>query len=195
MSTEESFGMALSRDGSGSTNTPVAAISQLPKLSGDELNTPGANGNVARQITLTQILTQDGSVTTAVVTLDRGAPPSEAPPPPDRSSGGSESMPPHTIGLIVGITVGIVVLLLLIACCCVVAHRRYADGDSDHTSDGRREECPDGTGPAPAMYRYPREYQRSAWRFPRSIPPPTLRPGQMPDYRATEFPQTWNANT
>ena len=185
--------MALSWDDLGSTNPPVTAISQVPKLIGDESDTPGANNNVARQIILTQTLTQDGSITTAVVTLDRGAPPTEAPPPPDRSSGASGSMPPHTIGLIVGITVGIVVLLLMIACCCVVARRRYADNDSNGDADIPGEEHTDEMGPAPPGYRY--YTYRTPWRFPRSIPPPTLLPGEMANYRATEHPQTWTVRT
>ena len=177
--------MALSWDDLGSTNPPVTAISQVPKLIGDESDTPGANNNVARQIILTQTLTQDGSITTAVVTLDRGAPPTEAPPPPDRSSGASGSLPPHTIGLIVGITVGIVVLLLMIACCCVVARRRYADDSSD------------GTDRPGAEYRGEMVYYtgRTPWRFPWSIPPPTIIPGQPAEYRATDDPQTWTVRT
>lgn len=168
---------------SGSTATPVTMISQVPTSNGSQPDTPAANSNVARQITLTQTLTKDGFITTAVVTLDRGTPPSEAPPPPDPSTRGSGGMPSNTIGLIVGITVGIVVLFLAVAC-CVIARRRSAASDSDDEySEIVWVETP--TGPTPMTYEYMREARRTGWRFPRSIPPPTLRPGERPVYRAT----------
>ena len=165
--------------------TPVTMTSQVPTSNGNQLDIPTANSNVARQITLTQTLTKDGFITTAVVTLDRGAPPSEAPPPPDPSTRGSGSMPSNTVGLIVGITVGIVVLFLAVAC-CVIARRRSAASDSDDDYDPDLwEEYTGPMGPAPVTYGYTRQGQRTGWRFPRSIPPPTLRPGERPVYRAT----------
>ncbi|RYP45248.1 hypothetical protein DL768_008364 [Monosporascus sp. mg162] len=106
----------MPRDGS---TTLVTAVSQMP-MHGDQT----ANVVKPRQVTLTQTLTNAGSTSTAIVTLDRGGPPTEAPPPPDRGPWDSGGLPPRTVGVIVGCSVGGLFLILLIYCCCIAAYRR-----------------------------------------------------------------------
>ncbi len=172
------------RDSNRST-TPVAAISQVPTT-----NDSDRDGNkIGRQVTLTQTLTNGGTVTTAVVTLDRGAPPSETPSSPGRESTSGGGMAPQTIGIIVGCSLGFVVLVLVIFCYCVAMHRRFGGSDDESEEEGDASD----SGPMPDMYRGTGEVPRVMWQFPWSIPPPTLRPGQMPVYRVRPPPQQWTA--
>ncbi|RYO94717.1 hypothetical protein DL766_009603 [Monosporascus sp. MC13-8B] len=114
----------------GST-TLVTAVNQMP-MHGDKI----VNVAKPRQVTLTQTLTNAGSTSTAIVTLDRGGPPTEAPPPPDRGAWDSGGLPPRTVGVIVGCSVGALFLILLIYCCCIAAYRRrVADYASDVSSE------------------------------------------------------------
>ncbi|RYP13866.1 hypothetical protein DL765_006654 [Monosporascus sp. GIB2] len=163
----------------GST-TLVTAVSQMP-MHGDQ----PVNFAKPRQVTLTQTLTNAGSTSTAIVTLDRGGPPTEAPPPPDRGAWDSGGLPPRTVGVIVGCSVGALFLILLIYCCCIAAYRRRVADYASDASPTPDEISDDGRTGRPA--RVP---------FPWSIPPPTVRrPGQMAsNYRARPPPPQWTAN-
>ncbi|KAI1246237.1 hypothetical protein MGN70_013134 [Eutypa lata] len=192
-----------SRDSSRSTAAPVAAVSQLPASNnsdGSSSNYANANVNfAARQITLTQTLTNGGSITTAIVTLDRGTPPTETAAPSDQESSSaaasSGGMPPQTIGIIVGCSVGVVVLILAVALCCVAMRRRAAAAAAAAYSDGYSDDDRSGMGQPPGMYLGPGGMQmQRPWQFPRSIPPPTLRPGEMPYYRARAPPRQYTAH-
>ncbi|OTA96798.1 hypothetical protein M434DRAFT_27413 [Hypoxylon sp. CO27-5] len=73
-----------------------------------------------RQVTLTQTVTYADYTSTAVVTLDRGSPPTDSPAPPGWSSGAtsSDGLGQQQIGIIVGCVLGAVVLGIVIWCCC-----------------------------------------------------------------------------
>ncbi|RYP77518.1 hypothetical protein DL771_001091 [Monosporascus sp. 5C6A] len=144
-----------------------------------------ANAAKPRQVTLTQTLTNAGSTSTAIVTLGRGGPPTEAPQPPDRGPWDSGGLPPRTVAVIVGCSVGALFLILLIYCCCIAAYRRRVPGYASDVSPGPNDIHEDGRTGRPLRASFP-------W----SIPPPTVRrPGQMAsNYRARPPPPRWTAN-
>ncbi|KAH9897105.1 hypothetical protein F4778DRAFT_244541 [Xylariomycetidae sp. FL2044] len=140
---------------------------------------------IARQVVLTQTITNLGGTTTAVVTLDRGSPPTDAPPPPSHGSTDSDGLTQAQIGIIVGCCLGAVLVALIVWLCCIVTRRRrayrlyleaYLDEMGEFTS-------------AASMITIPPP-RRSYWPpFPRSIPPPPF-----PSYRARVPPQRYTSH-
>ncbi|KAI1372446.1 hypothetical protein F4677DRAFT_263013 [Hypoxylon crocopeplum] len=135
-----------------------------------------------RQVTLTQTITYPDSTTTAVVTLDRGSPPTDSPP-PNWSAGAasSDGLGQQQIGIIVGCCIGAVVVGIIIWCCCTnrCGCTPYSVYEDDHSIE---YVYPDEVVQVP---RPPRSY----WpRFPRSIPPPPV-----PTYRARDTGPHWTA--
>ncbi|KAI1407527.1 hypothetical protein F5Y13DRAFT_174620 [Hypoxylon sp. FL1857] len=136
-----------------------------------------------RQVTLTQTITYPDSTSTAVVTLDRGAPPTDSPA-PGWSSGAasSDGLGQQQIGIIVGCVLGAVVLGIVLWCCCTnrcgcTPYTVYEDDRSDLST---YEEVTEVPRPARTYWSY----------FPRSIPPPVV-----PDYVANDDndPPRWTA--
>ncbi|KAI1778771.1 hypothetical protein F4818DRAFT_402427 [Hypoxylon cercidicola] len=121
-----------------------------------------------RQVTLTQIITYPDSTTTAVVTLDRGTPPTDTPAPSwSAGAASSDGLGQTQIGIIVGCCLGAVVLGIVIWCCCT--RRCGCTPYSIYEGEDSTEE----------VVFYPREMtqviqpRRSYYPpFPRSIPPP-----------------------
>ncbi|KAI1803943.1 hypothetical protein F4811DRAFT_522283 [Daldinia bambusicola] len=137
---------------------------------------------VGRQVTLTQTITYPDATSTAVVTLDRGAPPTESPAPNwNAGAASSDGLSQQQIGIIVGCCIGAAVLGIVIWCCCTNRcgcrpYSIYNDGDEDVTyfSDDMEQVA------------WP---ERSYWpSFPRSIPPPVI-----PTYVATDTSPEWMA--
>ncbi|KAI2470720.1 hypothetical protein F4781DRAFT_166516 [Annulohypoxylon bovei var. microspora] len=126
-----------------------------------------------RQVIITQTITSPDSTSTALVTLDRGGPPTSSPA-PSWSSGAasSDGLGQTQIGIIVGCCIGALVLGIVIWCCCTkrCGCTRYTVYEDDQVEE---------------VY-YPDEMtgvtrpKRSWPRFPRSIPPPIVE-----DYVAT----------
>ncbi|KAI0172969.1 hypothetical protein GGR52DRAFT_546849 [Hypoxylon sp. FL1284] len=136
-----------------------------------------------RQVTLTQIITYPDSTSTAVVTLDRGQPPTSSPA-PNWSAGAasSDGLGQEQIGIIVGCIIGAVVLGIVIWCCCT----RRCGCSSYSVSD-------DGGSRDEVIYEYEQaditQPRKSYWPpFPRSIPPPPT-----PTYLATDIGPRWTA--
>ncbi|KAI2615414.1 hypothetical protein GGR54DRAFT_642437 [Hypoxylon sp. NC1633] len=125
-----------------------------------------------RQVTLTQTITYPDSTTTAVVTLDRGGPPTDSPA-PNWSAGAvsSDGLGQQQIGIVVGCCIGAVVLGIIIWCCCTgrcgcAPYRTY---ENPHSSDEY-------------FYTEITRPQRTYFpRFPQSIPPPST-----PSYTARD---------
>ncbi|KAI0107903.1 hypothetical protein F4776DRAFT_413465 [Hypoxylon sp. NC0597] len=134
-----------------------------------------------RQVTLTQTVTYADHTTTAVVTLDRGSPPTDSAAPPGWSSGAasSDGLGQQQIGIIVGCVLGAVVLGIVIWCCCT---KRCGCAPYTIYEEDRGEMSYYATD----IPRPPRTYPR----FPRSIPPPVI-----PDYVANDSndPPQWTA--
>ncbi|OTA98243.1 hypothetical protein M426DRAFT_17617 [Hypoxylon sp. CI-4A] len=118
---------------------------------------------------------------TAVVTLDRGIPPTSSATPSDWSAGAasSDGLGQQQIGIIVGCCIGAVVLGIILWCCCTKRcgcspYRVYEDEQTSEvyiiTDDLAEVSQP----------------QRSWPRFPRSIPPPLV-----PTYVARDTRPQW----
>lgn len=135
-----------------------------------------------RQVTLTQIITYPDATTTAVVTLDRGTPPTSSPA-PDWSAGAAstDGLGQEQIGIIVGCCIGALVLGIVIWCCCT---RRCGCTSYSVYEDDNTEEVvfypPVDEIPQPRRPYYP--------PFPRSIPPPPT-----PNYTAVDNNIRWTA--
>ncbi|KAI1137597.1 hypothetical protein F5Y05DRAFT_75432 [Hypoxylon sp. FL0543] len=128
-----------------------------------------------RQVTLTQTITYPDATSTAVVTLDRGGPPTESPA-PGWSSGAasSDGLGQQQIGIIVGCILGVVVLAIVIWCCCT---RRC--GCAPYTVYEEDRSNLDYYDNLTVEVSRP---QRTLWPvFPRSITPPPV-----PDYVAND---------
>ncbi|KAI1500608.1 hypothetical protein F5X99DRAFT_385381 [Biscogniauxia marginata] len=140
----------------------------------------------ARQVTLTQTITNADSTITAIVTLDRGDPPSStpsnAPSTPPLESATSDGVTQQQFGIIIGTCLGAVALVLLIWLCCVVRRRRRAYINYLNDLDQISEEniTVTETVQPPRTSYYP--------PFPHSIPPPVV-----PVYRARAPTQAWTA--
>lgn len=137
-----------------------------------------------RQVTLTQIITYPDSTTTAVVTLDRGTPPTESPAPGwSAGAASSDGLGQAQIGIIVGCCIGAVVIGIVIWCCCTrrcgctpysVFEREDRSDEVIYYIDETTEVTP------PRRSYYP--------PFPRSIPPPAT-----PTYLANDTTPQWTA--
>ncbi|KAK6956096.1 hypothetical protein Daesc_001366 [Daldinia eschscholtzii] len=116
-----------------------------------------------RQVTLTQTITYPDATSTALVTLDRGAPPTDSPAPTwSAGAASSDGLGQQQIGIIVG--------------CGCKPYSVYHEGDHDviYFSDDMEEVA---------------RPERSYWpRFPRSISPPIV-----PTYVATDTGPQWTA--
>ncbi|KAI1296439.1 hypothetical protein F5Y03DRAFT_387098 [Xylaria venustula] len=141
-----------------------------------------------RQV-ITQTITNDGYITTAVVTLG-SSDPSSAPSAPSSGSPGSNSVSPTDIGIIIGSLVGALIVGLAIWLCCITNRR---EEDYEYQDEGQMAAYDDAIQPP----------SRSYWpRFPKSIPPPAVPtytaipiqrsyPGSYP---RTSYPRTYTAN-
>ncbi|KAL7621717.1 hypothetical protein AAE478_009044 [Parahypoxylon ruwenzoriense] len=141
---------------------------------------------IRRQVTLTQTITYPDLTTTAVVTLDRGGPPTDSPTPPSWSAGDTSSggLSQQQIGIIVGCLVGALVLGILLWCCCTnrCGCQRYSVYDDDSDQAYYQAYYQDDT----TEITHPR---RTYWpSFPQSIPPPA-----QPTYVATDAGPGWTA--
>ncbi|KAI8960252.1 hypothetical protein F5Y11DRAFT_330641 [Daldinia sp. FL1419] len=137
-----------------------------------------------RQVTLTQTITYPDATSTAVVTLDRGTPPTTTPAPSwDAGAASSDGLGQQEIGIIVGCCIGALVLGIILWCCCTKRcgcrpYSLYNEGDREviYFSDDMEE----------SSITQP---QRSYWPgFPRSISPPAV-----PTYIATDTGPQWTA--
>ncbi|KAI1474753.1 hypothetical protein K445DRAFT_301214 [Daldinia sp. EC12] len=135
-----------------------------------------------RQVTLTQTITYPDATSTALVTLDRGAPPTDSPAPTwSAGAASSDGLGQQQIGIIVGCCIGAAVLGIVLWCCCTnrcgcKPYSVYNEGDHDviYFSDDMEEIA---------------RPERSYWpRFPRSISPPVV-----PTYVATDTGPQWTA--
>lgn len=133
-----------------------------------------------RQVTLTQTITNGGSVRTAVVTLDRGGPPTDAPAPPSRGDSTSSGLTQEQLGIILGCTLGALTLLIIVWFCVSIGRRRRPP--SDYDSDSYMSH----TGSSVSSINPPR---RTGWPQWRSIPPPVV-----PTYRARPRSPGWRAS-
>ncbi|KAI0376944.1 hypothetical protein F5Y04DRAFT_285361 [Hypomontagnella monticulosa] len=134
---------------------------------------------VERQVTLTQTITYPDYTTTAIVTLDRGAPPTDSPAPSwSAGAASSDGLGQQQIGIIVGCCIGAALLGVVLWCCCTnrcgcTPVTIYDDSDEYYSDEVVEIQRPRGT----------------YWpRFPRSISPPPV-----PTYIATDPPR-WTAN-
>ncbi|KAI1399231.1 hypothetical protein F4819DRAFT_465661 [Hypoxylon fuscum] len=135
---------------------------------------PGEPSFAKRQVTLTQTITYPDATTTAVVTLDRGSPPTSTPAP--SWSGGaasSDGLQQEQIGIIVGCLVGAAVVGIILWCCCTrrCGCTRYSVYDNPNASVEYFYTPPAVTQPRSTYWP----------AFPRSIPPPPT-----PTYVATD---------
>ncbi|KAI2619799.1 hypothetical protein GGS26DRAFT_595202 [Hypomontagnella submonticulosa] len=151
------------------TTSVVTAVQELPSV-------------VRRQVTLTQIITYPDSTTTAIVTLDRGAPPTDSPAPGwSAGAASSDGLGQQQIGIIVGCCIGAALLGVVLWCCCTgrcgcTPFTVYEDdADVYYYSESDVVEVP----------RPPRTHLR----FPHSLAPPSV-----PTYVATDMAPQWTAN-
>ncbi|KAI1765700.1 hypothetical protein GGR53DRAFT_255802 [Hypoxylon sp. FL1150] len=137
---------------------------------------------LGRQVTLTQIITYPDATTTAVVTLDRGTPPTSSPTPTwNAGAVSTDGLSQEKIGIIVGCCIGALVLGIVVWCCCT---RRCGCTSYTMYEDDEREEVifyPE----TPEVAQPRRPYYPP---FPHSIPPPAT-----PQYRATPTGTRWSA--
>ncbi|KAI0101114.1 hypothetical protein F4814DRAFT_105909 [Daldinia grandis] len=145
---------------------------------------PDYSSLVRRQVTLTQTITYPDATSTAVVTLDRGTPPTDTPAPSwNAGAASSDGLSQQQIGIIIGCCLGAAVLGIVLWCCCTNRcgcrpYSVYNNGENDviYFSDDMEEVTI-------------AEPQRSYWpRFPRSISPPAT-----PTYVATDTGPRWTA--
>ncbi|KAI2605439.1 uncharacterized protein GGS25DRAFT_430495 [Hypoxylon fragiforme] len=211
--------MGLNFTTTTTTTTPsVIAAAIGSGVGADQVNPhppPSPPTLVWRQVTLTQTITYPDATTTAIVTLDRGSPPtssssSPTSPPlttsttppwpagasPPSSPSSSDGLSGQQIGIIVGVCVGAFVVGLVLWCCCTrrcgcTRYSVYSPSNSDN-DDGERDYYAEVTIQQQQQEQEqapPTMPMRTAWRFPWSIPPPLV-----PTYVARDDGPRWTAN-